>query len=272
MFRDQRLALIGAGMMGEAILSGLLRNQVISKDQLVVVEPRSERRQVLEALYGVQTTDNAVEAATWSTISILAVKPQSMPKLLPTLRGILNESDLVISIVAGATIESIAEGLQHQAVIRSMPNTPAQIGEGMTVWTAAPSVNADQREAARSILGSFGKELFVSDENLVDVATAINGSGPAYFFLIFEAMIDAGVHLGLTRDASIQLVLQTALGSARYAIESGKHPAELRNNVTSPGGTTAAALAEMERGALRAVLSDGMWAAYNRSAELGKKK
>jgi pyrroline-5-carboxylate reductase len=153
-----------------------------------------------------------------------------------------------------------------------MPNTPAQIGEGMTVWTAAEAVSEEQRGWAQSILGTLGRELYVADENYLDMATALSGTGPAYIFLLMEAMIDAGVHLGFPRYMAQELVLQTVLGSARYAMRSGQHMAELRNGVTSPGGTTASALYELERGGLRTVLSDAIWAAYRRSAELGKGK
>jgi pyrroline-5-carboxylate reductase len=153
-----------------------------------------------------------------------------------------------------------------------MPNTPAQIGEGMTVWAASPEVTEQQKGWARTILGSFGRQLAVDDENYLDMATAINGTGPAYVFTVLEAMIDAGVHLGLPRYMAEELAQQTMLGSVLYAMQSGKHAAELRNAVTSPGGTTAAAVYELERGGLRTVLSDAIWAAYRRSAELGKGK
>jgi len=160
--------------------------------------------------------------------------------------------------------------MQHGAVIRSMPNTPAQIGEGMTVWTAGEAVSELQRGWARMVLGSFGHEQYVADESYLDMATALSGTGPAYVFMFMEAMIDAGVHMGFPRYMAEELVMQTILGSVRYAQATGRHPAELRNGVTSPGGTTAAAMSELERGGLRTVLSDGIWAAYRRSVELGK--
>ena len=152
-----------------------------------------------------------------------------------------------------------------------MPNTPAVVGEGMTVWTSTASVSDEQHEQARMILGSYGVELFVEEEKYLDMSTAINGSGPAYVFLFIESMIDAGVHMGLPRLVAEKLVMRTVFGSTKYAIQSGRHVAELRNQVTSPGGTTAAALAEMEAGGLRSTVANGVWAAYNRSVELGKK-
>jgi pyrroline-5-carboxylate reductase len=272
MIRDLRIAVIGAGVMGEAIIGGLLKQELVAPDQLVATELRAERRMEIEQRYGIRATDDNTEAAHWAQVAIFAVKPQTLPKVLTELRGALREGELVISIVAGAPIRHFVDTLGHPAIVRSMPNTPAQIGEGMTVWTAAEAVTETQRGWARTILGSLGRELFVDDENYLDMATALNGTGPAYFFLLLEAMIDAGVHLGLPRYMAEELVAQTALGSVRYAMASGKHMAELRNGVTSPGGTTAAALYELERGGLRTVLSDAIWSAYRRSAELGKSK
>lgn len=272
MIRDLRIAVIGAGIMGEAMVGGLLKQELVAPEQVVATEPRPERREEIAQRYGIRVTDDNLEAAHWGQVAIFAVKPQTLPRLLPELRGALREGELVISIVAGAPIRHFAESLDHRAVVRSMPNTPAQIGEGMTVWTAADSVTEQQRGWARTILGSLGREQYVDDETYLDMATALNGTGPAYFFLLLEAMIDAGVHLGLPRYMAESLVLQTALGSVRYAMASGKHMAELRNGVTSPGGTTAAALYELERGGLRTVLTDAIWAAYRRSAELGKGK
>lgn len=271
MIRDLRIAVIGAGVMGEAMIGGLLKQELIPPDQLVATEPRRERQDELMARYpGLRVTDDNVEAAHWGQVAIFAVKPQTLPRVIPELRGALRDGELVVSIVAGAPIRSFVEGLDHPAVVRSMPNTPAQIGEGMTVWTASEAVSEQQRGWAKTILGSFGKELYVDDENYLDMATALNGTGPAYVFMVLEAMIDAGVHLGLPRYMAEELAHQTMLGSVRYAMQSKRHVAELRNGVTSPGGTTAAALYELERGGLRTVLSDAIWAAYRRSAELGK--
>lgn len=152
-----------------------------------------------------------------------------------------------------------------------MPNTPAQIGEGMTVWTATPQVNEDQRKQIKAIFGALGRELYVEEEKMVDMATALSATGPTYTFLMMEGLIDAGVHLGFSRHVSQELVLQTMLGSVLFARESGKHPAELRNMVTSPGGTSAEAIYQMEKGSLRTVLSKAVWAAYRRTATVGRK-
>lgn len=272
MIKDLRIAVVGAGVMGEAIISGLLRQKLVTPDQIVATGPRAERRGELEERYAARTTENNNEAAAWAQVVVVAVKPQTLPKVLPPLKGTLRAGELVISTVAGAPIRHFTDMLDHAAVVRSMPNTPAQIGEGMTVWTASETVTDEQRDWARVILSSLGRELYVADENYLDMATALSGTGPAYFFLLMEAMIDAGVHLGFPRYMAQELVQQTMLGSVRYAMQSAAHPAELRNGVTSPGGTTAAAIYELERGGLRTVLSDAIWAAYRRSAELGKGK
>jgi pyrroline-5-carboxylate reductase len=271
MLKDLRIAVIGAGIMGEAMIGGLLRKELVGPDQIMATGPREERRAELAERYGVRTTDDNRAAAHWAQVAVFAVKPQTLPKL-PGLRGALVDGELVISIIAGAPIRHFVELLGHPAVVRAMPNTPAQIGEGMTVWTAAETVSEQQRGWARTILGAVGHELYVADENYLDMATALSGTGPAYFFLLMEAMVDAGVHLGFPRYMAQELVLQTMRGSVLYAMQSGRHLAELRNGVTSPGGTTAASLYELERGGLRTVLSDAIWAAYRRSAELGKGK
>ncbi len=270
MIKDLRIGIIGPGAMGEAIIGGLLRQELVGPEQILASHPREDRRRDLATRYGVHTSHDNVAAAEWGRVVIFAVKPQQLKRVLPPLRGTLRDEDLAISVVAGATIATFAQALEHPAVVRSMPNTPAIIGEGMTVWTAGPEVSESQRGWARTVLGALGHELFVDTEAYLDMATAINGTGPAYFFLMMEAMIDAGVHLGLSRRIAEELVLQTMLGSVRYAIQSGAHPAQLRNAVTSPGGTSAAALAELERGGMRTVLADAIWAAYRRSVELGK--
>jgi pyrroline-5-carboxylate reductase len=187
------------------------------------------------------------------------------------LKGIPPEA-LVISVIAGASIKKIGSGLKHKAVVRSMPNTPGQIGEGITVWTASQEVTKEQQEIARQILGALGQEVFVEEENYLDMATAISGNGPAYVFLFTEALIDAGVHLGFPRRIAEQLVLQTIKGSASFYEQAGRHPATLRNQVTSPGGTSAEALYYLEKAGFRTAISRAIWAAYQRSLELGKEK
>lgn len=175
----------------------------------------------------------------------------------------------MLSIVAGANIPTLQKGLNHHSVVRAMPNTPAQIGEGITVWTAASSVTPEQLELAQQILGALGEEIFVEEESYLDMATAVSGTGPAYVFLFLEAMIDGGVHLGLPRRIAEQMVVQTLKGSVDYYQKNKAHPAHLRNQVTSPGGTSAAALYYLEKAGFRTAISRAIWAAYERSLELG---
>jgi pyrroline-5-carboxylate reductase len=270
MLKDLKISVIGAGAMGEAIIGGLLRQELVSAEQVLATDLQEDHLRKLQDRYGIHTSIDNVAAIQWGQIVIFAVKPQHLKHVLQPLRGLLRSDVLVISIVAGATINTFTTSLEHLVVVRSMPNTPAMIGEGMTVWTTSAAVGEQQRGWARAILGALGHELFVDNENYLDMSTALNGSGPAYFFLMMEAMIDAAVHMGLSRPVAQELVLQTMLGSVRYAQQSGMHPAQLRNAVTSPGGTTSAALSELERGGIRTVLSDAIWAAYRRSVELGK--
>jgi pyrroline-5-carboxylate reductase len=174
-----------------------------------------------------------------------------------------------MSIMAGVTINTIENTVQHQAIVRAIPNTPAQIGEGMTVWTATAAVSDTARESVRSVLAVLGQELYVTDEKYVDMATAVSSSGPAYIFLVIEALVDAAVHIGLRRDMATPMVIQTVLGAARYAQATGKHPAELRNQVTSPGGTTTEGLLALEEAGIRAAFTDAVEAAYEKAKRLG---
>ncbi|MDY7076219.1 MAG: pyrroline-5-carboxylate reductase, partial [Chloroflexota bacterium] len=193
------------------------------------------------------------------------------PSVLAELRGRVRPTALVFSIVAGMPIATIHAGLDHVAIVRTMPNTPAQIGEGMTVWTAAPAVTEAQRAQARAILQTMGLEMYVTHEDALDMATAVSGTGPTYVFLLMEALVDAAVHLGFSRRQARTLVLQTVFGSVRFAQQSDIHLARMRNMVTSPGGTSAEAIYQLEKGGLRTVLSKAIWAAYKKSRLLGKR-
>ena len=258
--------------MCEAMIQGLLSKKLLSIKAITVAEPRHERRNELKQKYRVKITSNNREAAEAGKIIVFSVKPQDLDSVLASLKGALKPEQLVMSIVAGARISTISKGLAHNAIARIMPNTPAQIGEGMSVWTTTSSVKKEQHNQARIILQALGKELHVDDEKFLDMATAVSGTGPTYVFLVMEAMVDAAVHLGFPRHVAYQLVTETIRGSILYAIKSEKHPAELRNLVTSPGGTSAAALYELEKGSLRTVLARAIWAAYERSKSLGEGK
>jgi pyrroline-5-carboxylate reductase len=272
MLNHSNLAFIGSGAMAEAMIKGILNRSLVTPERIIASGPRAERGQELEQRYRVRWTTSNAQAVENADVVVLSVKPQILPKVMPELQGHIKPESLVLSIVAGARIATLRDGLAHQAIARSMPNTPAQVGAGMTVWTVSPQTNVEQRAHAQSILSALGEELFVEDESYLDMATALSGTGPAYVFLFMEALIDAGVHLGFSRRISQKLVIQTVLGSALFARDSGIHPAELRNMVTSPGGTSAEALYQLEKGGLRTVLSRAVWAAYQKTLILGGAK
>ena len=269
---DLNVAFVGAGAMASAMIGGLLARHDVQAGGIVASDRHRERLDAVGGQFGVRTTLDNREAALNAQVIVLSVKPQVLPGVLAELRGAgaIDTAALVVSIVAGATIASISTGLGHRAIVRTMPNTPAQVGEGMTVWTATPEVSEVQREQAGAIVAALGRQLFVEEEKFLDMATAISGSGPAYVFLMMEALIDAAVHLGFSRDAAREMVVQTIRGSAIYAEHQPVHPAELRNRVTSPGGTSADALYQLEKGGFRTVMSDAVLAAYERSVALGE--
>jgi pyrroline-5-carboxylate reductase len=263
------IATVGSGVMAEAMVVGLLRGNLVTPDQVVASHPRAERRAELETTYGIRVVASNTEAVTGADVIILAVKPQMLAKVGRELSSALRPGQLVLSVLAGPTTKALVATLAHDQVVRAMPNTPARIGAGMTVWYATPATTADQRAQARSLLGALGAELEVEDEKWVAMATAVSGTGPAYVFLVMEALIDAAVHLGFPRHIAHDLVIETLEGSTRFAKQSGDHPAVLRNAVTSPAGTSAAAIHELESGRLRTVLSEAVWAAFRRTVELG---
>ena len=270
MLKDTTLAFIGSGVMGEAMIRGILTHRLIDPEAIIASDPMPERLQVLHGRYDIRTTTDNQAAVRASKIIVLSVKPQTLPKVLPDIQPALNADSLIISIVAGSPISIIRGGLGIEKIIRAMPNTPGQVGHGMTVWTATEAVDETGRRQAQAILGALGKELYVNDESYLDMATALSGTGPAYIFLFMEALIDAGVHMGFSRRIAQELVYQTIEGSVAMARASGSHPTELRNQVTSPGGTTAEALYQLEKGGLRTVVSKAVWAAYQRSKALGE--
>lgn len=265
----QKIAFVGSGVMGEAIIKGILDQGLISADRIVASDPWEARRTLMEQQFGVQSTANNVDAVRGADIVVLSIKPQSISKVLPELHSGVNPAALVISIIAGVRISTLRGGLFHDRIVRAMPNTPAQVGKGMTVWHPTPYVTAEQVAQTEAILGALGEQLSVDDESYLDMATGLSGSGPGFVMLMIEAMIDAGVHMGFTRRDAETMVLQTIEGSVALLRTTGSHSAELKNRVTSPGGTTAAGLYELEKAAIRAVLSRAIFAAYRRSEELG---
>ena len=263
------IATVGSGVMAEAMIAGMLRGELVEPGQVVASHPRPERREHLEREYGVRTVASNVEAVDGADVILLGIKPQMLAKVGREIGPHLRRGQLVLSVLAGPTTAALVGILGHDQVVRSMPNTPARLGKGMTVWYATPATTEAQRAQAAALLGALGHQLEVDDEKMVAMATAVSGTGPTYVFLVMEALIDAAVHLGFPRHIAHDLVIETLEGSTLFAKQSGMHPAELRNMVTSPGGTSAAALHELESGRLRTVLSEAVWAAYRRTVELG---
>lgn len=275
-----RLAFIGCGAMAEAMIAGLLRKKLISPDNLVGSHPRQSRREELHVKYGIEMLEQNREAALavapteteTASLVVIAVKPQRLARVLAELKGSIHPDQVLVSIVAGAKMQTITDELLHGTVVRAMPNTPAQIGEGVTAWTASAAVGEKQETYVRALFEALGKTVRVENERQIDMATALSATGPTYIFLVMEALIDAGVHMGFSRHVAEELVHQTMLGAVLFARESHKHPAELRNMVTSPGGTSAEAIYQMEKGGLRTVLSKAVWAAFQRAESLGQRK
>jgi pyrroline-5-carboxylate reductase len=267
---EATVAIVGTGAMAEAVFGGLLSGGHVGAAQIVASDPRAERREVVEGKYGIRTSGANTEAVEGAHVVVLAIKPQMLVRVGRELSSVLRPDQLVISILAGSTTKALGNALRHDAIVRAMPNTPAQLGKGMTVWFATSHVTEQQRQQAAAMLSSLGVELEVEDEKYVSMATAVSGTGPAYVFLVMEALIDAAVHLGFPRHIAHDLVIETLLGGTLLAQASGDHPAYLRNMVTSPAGTSAAAIHEMEKGRLRTVLSEAVFAAYRRTEELGR--
>lgn len=264
------IAIIGGGVMGEAIISGLIARGDAIPDSIAVSDIDQDRLQRLQDEYKVQCLSDISKAVEGKDLVVISVKPQVFGAVSDELRKSLQDEQLVLSIMAGIRVETLRKQMKHDSIVRAMPNTPAQIGEGMSVWTATDSVSEHQKGLAQTILGALGKEIYVADEKYLDMATAVSGSGPAYVFLVIESLIDAGVRIGMSREMSTELVLQTVLGTARFARESDRSVADLRNMVTSPGGTTAEGLFELEKGSLRASLNQAVIAAYRKAQSLGK--
>lgn len=275
MLKKTQLAFIGCGVMAESIIAGLLRQNLVKSAQICASHPRVNRRKELSEKYKIKVFEHNSDAVKSlpenDSVIFLCVKPQRIGGVLQEIKTSVKSTQIVVSIIAGARIETISKSLENNLIVRTMPNTPSQIGAGMTAWTCAEKVSDTQKAQVKMLLTALGKELYVENEHQIDMATALSATGPTYIFMMMEAMTDAGVHLGFSREISKELVQQTMLGATLFAIESHKHPAELRNMVTSPGGTSAEAIYQMEKGSLRTVLSKAIYAAYKRAVDLGKK-
>lgn len=263
---ERGLAILGAGVMGETVLSGLLRAGW-SPEQIVATDRRPERQVELTETYGIRMLDNTEAAAGAATV-VLVVKPQDMSDLLTEIAGAIGPDTLIVSLAAGVDTASIESQLPAGvAVVRVMPNTPAQVDEGMAAISPGTHARPEHLERVTAILSATGRVVTVP-ERYQDAVTALSGSGPAYLFFVVEAMIEAGVHLGLPRDIATDLVVQTMLGSAKLLRETGEHPTVLRERVTSPGGTTAAAVRVLEDHKVRAAFLGAIEAARDRSRDL----
>jgi pyrroline-5-carboxylate reductase len=265
-----KVSFIGGGNMGEAILAALIRQDLCQAGDITVHDASPARMEWLVKTYAISSASDNSEAIAGADVVVLAVKPQNLGEVMAELKGKLNPGQLVLSIVAGKNMATLAEGLEHRSIVRAMPNTPAQIGKGITVWTAMPlKVSAAQREKAVAILSVMGEQVYVGYETYLDMATAVSGSGPAYVFLFMEHLTAAAVKIGLPAEMARLLVMQTVLGSAAYAAGSQHELSELRRMVTSPGGTTAAALKVFEEGRLDELTARAVEAAFCRAKELG---
>jgi pyrroline-5-carboxylate reductase len=265
-----KIAFIGGGKMGQAMLSAIITGGLSTPENITVSDKSEACRRQLKQDFNVYITNKNFEAVARGDIVILAIKPQNLAEAMVEIEGQLENNQLVLSIIAGKTINTLRRGLKHNVIIRAMPNTPAQIGQGMTVWTATSEVTEDHKASASSILRTMGKELYVDDEQYIDMATAVSGSSPAYVFLFMESLINAATEIGLPQDIARELVLQTVMGSTEYARKSGKELAQLREMVTSPGGTTAEALKVFEAGEFSELVKQAVVAAYNKARQLGE--
>jgi len=266
---EAKLSFIGAGKMAEAMIDGLLKRKLVATSQIIATGSRKSRLTFLRKEYRIATSSDN-RSALQADIIILAVKPQMMATVLPELRGGISKDRLLLSIAAGITLERLSEESACTAVVRAMPNTPGRIGRGITLWTATPGVTAEQKTQVEILLGSLGVQIFTKQQNYLDIATAVSGTGPAYVFQFMEALVDTAVERGLPHDLAKQLVLETTIGSAVYAKKARRHLAQLRNEVTSPAGTSAAALYRLEEAGFSTAIAKAVRAAFDRSVELGK--
>ena len=265
-----RIGIIGGGFMGEAFLRGILRARVAAPSSVAIAELIADRRRAL-AGHGVRVTDDPESACIGADLVLLAVKPDDLAATARSLAGAIPPGAVLVSIAAGTPLAEVQRHSGHRASVRVMPNLPAAIGEGAAVYLAAPELSDEQLARVRELLSGVATAIVeVADDEAVDLATALHGSGPAYVYLLIEAMVDSAVRLGMKRPDATELVLATVAGSARYAIATGEHAATLRNAVTSPGGTTAAALSELEAAGLRAAVDDAIEAAFTRALDLGE--
>lgn len=268
MLKGKKIGFIGGGKMGGVLIQGIISRKLAAKSDVIVSDKDKMRLDDLKKQWGVKTTGDNHEAVKSSDIVVLAVKPQNMAEILEEIKDDLNKNTIVISIAAGITIKFISAHLKKGiSIIRVMPNTPALCGEGATALSMGPGVAEKDLALAKAIFEAVGLTVVVT-EDLINAVTGLSGSGPAYGFVVIEALADAGVLMGLSRDLALKLAAQTILGAAKLCLTTDKHPAELKDMVTSPAGTTIAALRILEEGGLRATLMAAVEAAVFRAGEL----
>lgn len=264
-----QIAFIGGGNMATSIIGGLIRQDAVNPDRIHVSDPSEDQRQRLQKDFGIHTHADNLTAVSQASVVILAVKPQVMQEVLRPLKATLEaQQPLVISIAAGINLDALQRWTACQAIVRAMPNTPSLTGYGATGLYASDAVSLDQRNQTDTLMGATGLAMWVKTEQEIDAVTALSGSGPAYYFLLMESMIEAGMKLGLSEETARRLTLQTALGAGQMASQADVAPDELRRRVTSPGGTTEQAIATFEGAHLRDIVKAAMDAATRRAGEL----
>ncbi len=268
--KDKHLGFIGAGNMAEAMIRGIIQNQVVLPDKILVSDISVERREHLAGTFDVKTAADNGSLVDQSSVIFLAVKPQAVQGVLKGIGETMESDKLLISIAAGVPIQTLSDGLpKGPRIVRTMPNTPVTVMEGaMGIASDSPALPEDL-ETVETLFRPIGRTVRI-EEKLIDAVTGLSGSGPAYVFMILEALADGGVKMGLPRDVAETLAAQTLMGSAKLFLETRTNPGELKCRVTSPGGTTIAGIHEMEKGAIRAALMNAVEAATKRSIELGK--
>lgn len=264
--------MVGCGKMAEALADGL--QTTFPMLELAVHDINTPRAKLFESRFGAVVHDDPRNAVEGADLVLLACKPQNISEVGTALLGSIGDNAIVVSILAGTPLGVLSDKLGARRIVRSMPNTPAAVKQGITVWMGTSELSDNDNELVSKVLGAFGEEHMVEDERYLDMATALSGSGPAYVLLLMESMIDTGVHLGFPRAVATKLVVQTVRGTAEYAGSDSMEgfsaaASSLRGDITSPGGTTASAVYELEKGGFRTTVSDGVWAAYRRSLELG---
>lgn len=260
-----KIAFLGGGQMTKAMVRSLLKSRMFNSSQIIISDRNENKNRYFQDKWEIATTSSNIEAVRNVDIIMLSVKPQSLRTIFNNIERV--ENKLILSVVAGIPLSTYQNYLPGNKYVRIMPNTPCRIQKGMSSWCTS-NIDKEEEVIVKKILRSFGEEMYLENERFMDVSTALSGTGPMYTYLLVESMIDTGIQMGLSREKTKKLVYQTVLGSIEYMIKSDYHPAILRNEITSPGGTSADALYILEKKGFRTTLSDAIWAAYKKSVKL----